>query len=139
MPSAAAVQMFMCPVRPEDCAQHEKGEDGLCPLYNPECTFDDRCPLYFFCPFSIHINFNTFARSFNAMFLVMTGEEWTQVMYAGMRLHRTPFLGVSFFVVAYALLTYIFLNCFIAGQSTNLDVLMCVLASVAHLLSSVCL
>lgn len=58
-----------------------------------------------YCPFSLRINFNTFSRSFNAMFLVMTGEEWTTVMYAGMRLHKTPYAGVAFFVVTYALLT----------------------------------
>ncbi|KAF9393527.1 calcium channel protein [Podila verticillata] len=63
------------------------------------------------------INFDDLGQSFIALFVILTGENWIEVMYEGLDSHPTrykQFYGTIFFVVYYCASHYVLLNLFIA-------------------------
>ncbi|KAG0244946.1 calcium channel protein [Actinomortierella wolfii] len=63
------------------------------------------------------INFDDLGQSFIALFIILTGENWVEIMYEGLDAHRNVFqqaYGIIFFVGYYCLSHYILLNLFIA-------------------------
>ncbi|KAF9167992.1 calcium channel protein [Actinomortierella ambigua] len=63
------------------------------------------------------INFDDLGQSFIALFIILTGENWVEVMYEGLDAHRDVFpqtYGIIFFIGYYCLSHYVLLNLFIA-------------------------
>ncbi|KAF9327881.1 calcium channel protein [Podila minutissima] len=63
------------------------------------------------------INFDDLGQSFIALFVILTGENWVEVMYEGLDAHPARYkqiYGAIFFVVYYCASHYVLLNLFIA-------------------------
>eukprot|EP00960_Hanusia_phi_P021087 622665-Hanusia_phi.AAC.1 len=121
MVALLGMQLWMCPVRPSSCTEQEQDASRQCPVFEESCFYDIHCPLYSYCSFKPYINFNTFWSSFFTTFVMLTGDDWTGIMYAAMRIYNNPLGAAVFFAAVYSFLAYILLNCFIAVIIENFE------------------
>ncbi|KAF9585747.1 calcium channel protein [Lunasporangiospora selenospora] len=67
--------------------------------------------------FLLPVNFDDLGQSFISLFVILTGENWVNIMYEGLDAHQERYkqvYGVIFFVVYYCASHYILLNLFVA-------------------------
>ncbi|KAI1319626.1 calcium channel protein [Mortierella claussenii] len=70
------------------------------------------------------VNFDDLGQSFISLFIILTGENWVNIMYAGLDSHPETYkqvYGVVFFVIYYCASHYVLLNLFIAIVLEHFD------------------
>ncbi|KAF9913802.1 calcium channel protein, partial [Lobosporangium transversale] len=70
------------------------------------------------------VNFDDLGQSFISLFIILTGENWVEIMYEGLDAHQETYkqiYGVIFFVVYYCASHYVLLNLFIAIVLEHFD------------------
>ncbi|KAG0369918.1 calcium channel protein [Gamsiella multidivaricata] len=70
------------------------------------------------------INFDDLGQSFISLFIILTGENWVNIMYDGLNSHPERYkqvYGVIFFVIYYCASHYVLLNLFIAIVLEHFD------------------
>ncbi|KAI8600684.1 Ion transport protein-domain-containing protein [Dissophora ornata] len=83
-------------------------------LFGGDMTTDDAQP----------INFDDLGQSFISLFIILTGENWVNIMYEALDSHPERYkqvYGVVFFVIYYCASHYILLNLFIAIVLEHFD------------------
>ncbi|KAG0209729.1 calcium channel protein [Mortierella sp. GBA30] len=76
-------------------------------LFGGDMDSDDKQP----------VNFDDLGQSFISLFVILTGENWVNIMYDGLDAHKDRYkqmYGVIFFVIYYCASHYVLLNLFIA-------------------------
>ncbi|KAF9357185.1 calcium channel protein [Mortierella sp. AD094] len=70
------------------------------------------------------VNFDDLGQSFISLFIILTGENWTNIMYEGLEAHPEKYKQVYaavFFVIFYCASHYILLNLFVAIVLENFE------------------
>ncbi|KAG0004465.1 calcium channel protein [Entomortierella chlamydospora] len=83
-------------------------------LFGGEMNFGDAQP----------VNFDDLGQSFISLFIILTGENWTSIMYEGLQAHPERYKQVYaaiFFVFFYCASHYILLNLFVAIVLENFE------------------
>jgi hypothetical protein len=120
------MKIFQCEI--PTCEQDK--ETGACLDPFAQCINSLECPLYSeeisgtaACPFDLRRNFNTFHNGLISMFVIFTGERWTDIMIDGMRSQSVGFLkssaAIFFFASSYFFFNLVLANLFIAVLLDN--------------------